>query len=678
MNRNGPPSLAELEEALSYLPPDLPRSDWILPGMAVHAAYPGEDGFRIFDDWSRGGASYNSKDCRDVWRSFKPDGGIGVGTLFDIAKKYGLQGATRAANPQTDKASLAAAKATRIWQSAQPARANGYLERKGVQPVASLREIALPEVKNLLGYHPRGKGGPLEGETVLVVPVKSMNGALTSIELIDSEGRKHFLAGGAVSGGSWATGPFPEDDGADITLLLGEGVGTVLSGSEAYGGIGVAALMDANLPSVARNLRERYPKADLVILADVKESGEPNAKAVEAAKAMGVRLAVPDFGQDNRNSGLTDVNDLMRHRGLEAVRCCIEKAQRLAGQEEPSFHAGAVMRCLNDIQAEPIDWLWPGRYARNKPAIDSGEPGCGKSQKLVDMAARVSTGQPWPDGTPCPLGTVFLLTAEDDPADTLRPRLEAAGANLSKVFVLDGVCSRDSRGRSIQRTFNLAEDIEILDKELAKHPDAVMVGIDPISAYLGGTDSHNNADVRGLLAPLAKLAQAHQVAVVMVTHLNKGAGNAVSRVTGSGAFVAAARAAFLVAKDPHDPERRLFLPIKNNIGNDSTGLAFRIESVRLESGIETSRIAWEPGAVTLTADRLLNPVGSTRKTSLSEAEDFLSRELANGAVPAEVLKQHAAEAGISETTLNRAKTEMGIMARKKKGVVNGGWEWALN
>jgi len=228
-----------------------------------------------------------------------------------------------------------------------------------------------------------------------------------------------------------------------------------------------------------------------------------------------------------------------------------------------------IMRRVADVKAEPIRWSWPGRIARGKITMIAGHPGLGKSQIAIAMSAVITKVGRWPvDGTPCDPGTVMILSAEDDVADTIRPRLEAAGADLAKVEVLDGVIDAfDTEGNPISRPLNLRTDIARLDALFALRRDLAMLIVDPVAAYLGATDSHVNADVRALLAPLAALATKHQVAVILISHLNKGGANAdaLMRVTGSLAFVAAARAAFIVAKDSENPARRLFLPAKNNI-----------------------------------------------------------------------------------------------------------------
>ena len=337
-------------------------------------------------------------------------------------------------------------------------------------------------------------------------------------------------------------------------------------------------------------------------------------------------------------------------------------------------------RCIADIKAKPIDWLWKGRIALGKVTIIAGNPGLGKSQVTVDIAAIVTTGGLFPaDEIPCSKGKVIFLSAEDDAADTIRPRLEAVGADLSGVFIIDSIIKNNSNSEDFDaRHFSLKTDLKELDKFLGEIKEVRVIVIDPITAYLGGTDSHKNAEVRALLTPLAELASKHNVAVICISHLSKNTnGDALARVTGSLAFVAAARAAFIVAQDPNDNCKRLFLPMKNNIGRDTTGFAFKIESHELSGGIETSKIVWSNEIVTLTANEAMaiQNIDDDRRSVLEDAKEFLSIILANNEMPAKQIFEEARNAGYKEVTVNRAKKEIGVVARRD-GYLRC-WFWSL-
>ncbi len=325
-----------------------------------------------------------------------------------------------------------------------------------------------------------------------------------------------------------------------------------------------------------------------------------------------------------------------------------------------------------DIQPQEIDWLWPGRIAIGKLTLIAGDPGLGKSMISVALAAHVSNGSAWPvDKAKCPVGEVLMLSAEDDPGDTIRPRLDAAGANVSRVRNIGLIDDLDKEGMPYKRGFDMSCDLPLLDDLLLMVPDCRLVIIDPLSAYLGNTDSHNNANVRGLLAPIGELATRHSVSIVAITHLNKGAsGNAMYRATGSLAFVAAARASFLVTKDKDDPSRRLFIPMKNNLGEDQTGFAYHIDCA--DSGAPF--IAWEPDAVEVSADEALS-INDDGHTERDDAKKWLLEELGHGATLVSELKKQANLSGHSWRTVQRAKNELNVTAKRTGFGKSGTWSW---
>jgi putative DNA primase/helicase len=208
-----------------------------------------------------------------------------------------------------------------------------------------------------------------------------------------------------------------------------------------------------------------------------------------------------------------------------------------------------------------------------------------------------------------------------------------------------------------------------------------LIIIDPISSYMGKTDSHKNTDVRAVLEPIGEMAERMRVAVLSVTHFSKAncgtATRALNKFMGSVAFVAAARAAFVVLEDPNDAERRLFLHAKNNLAEAVQGLAFRLEPSIVGEGIVTSKVEWEPEPVTITANEVLAAHAASKKdhTALDETKCFLQQLLADGAVAVEKVQSEARAAGLAWTTVRRAKKELGI--KSGKAGMEGGWSWAL-
>ena len=388
---------------------------------------------------------------------------------------------------------------------------------------------------------------------------------------------------------------------------------------------------------------EEPPKFDLDCLrvsAEIKKqirAGVPKGKRSEAIFAA-VRAMVKAGHSDeeiltvlmDRAYGLSEKPCEMGEAWLRGeLKRAREKPDRDSrAPSSPKANGGVLIsRRASEIPPEAINWLWPQRIALGKLSLIAGQPGLGKSQVATYIAAIVSSGGTWPTGEACQPGDVLFLSAEDDPADTIRPRLEACGANLDRVHIVEAV--RDQRS---ERPFDLNRDIEALAAGLAMHPGVKLIDIDPISAYLGRTNSHNNAEVRATLAPLAKLAVDFRVAIVAVTHLNKSiAPDPLTRVMGSTAFIAAVRSAHLVEKDKVNPERRLLLPLKSNISQGGLGLAFRLVTHVFPSGIETSRVVWEPKPVMITASEALTPSNSRRyrrhqRNDRSECENLRRRE----------------------------------------------------
>jgi hypothetical protein len=343
--------------------------------------------------------------------------------------------------------------------------------------------------------------------------------------------------------------------------------------------------------------------------------------------------------------------------------------------------SGPTLVCLADVQPEPVRWLWHSRIALGKLSVFAGQPDLGKSFVTLDMAARVSKGDGWPDNptfVSAP-GGVVLLSAEDDLADTIRPRLDAAGADVRRIHALTTVrIGVDfATGKPTLAPFNLGEHLPMLEAAIRQTENCRLVVIDPISAYLGQTDSHNNSEVRGVLAPLAELAARHRIAVVAVSHFNKGTGEAINRVMGSLGFVAAPRAAFVFAPDRDDPtgKRRFMLPLKNNLTADRAGLAYRLLSPNPGA---MPAVAWETMPVSISVEDAVSPEDRRRgpePEERREAAAWLLDFLAGGPMLATDCTEEAKRQGISETTLRRAKAACRVVV--KKDGFQGKFAWRL-
>ena len=265
---------------------------------------------------------------------------------------------------------------------------------------------------------------------------------------------------------------------------------------------------------------------------------------------------------------------------------------------------------------------------------------------------------------------MIVLNAEDDPGDTIRPRLEAAGADLGRVHLLQAVCCSKPNGDTALEHFSLETDLLALQDAVASLNDVRLIVIDPISAYLGSTDSHVNAKVRGLLAPLTELSRSLRVAAVAVDHLSKSNRPALYRPNGSIAFTAAARAVWLFAKSPGDPSQRLMLPGKMNLAPDQMGLSYTLKVERPGNVV----VAWGE-AVRFSADAVLQPEAAEEKSERLEAMDWLRERLFEGPVSQTEIKAAAKIAGIAWRTVRRAKDSLAVTSQKDG--FKGGWFWRL-
>lgn len=445
--------------------------------------------------------------------------------------------------------------------------------------------------------------------------------------------------------------------------------------------------------SQAPHLADWRPLAQMrvVVTPDHDKAGEKYASAVtrqlQDVGAESVRIvrltsldpALPDSGD------LADLVDEAEDLGAmrERLETLVSKTapepviQDTQEVREPAHQSRVPeMVRLDEVQPEKIDWLWKGRIALGKLTVLAGDPGLGKSFVTLDIAARISMGLAWPDSmdeTHEP-GGVVLLSAEDGIADTIRPRLDAAGADVSRIAAIKAVSEREHTGKTSARSFDLTSDVEALEHAVRAVDNCKLVIIDPITAYLGATDSHKNGEIRGLLAPLSAFAEKHHVAILMVSHLNKNTGGvAIYRTMGSLAFTAAARTVWIVAKDESDPRRRLMLPVKNNIAPDTGGLAYSITM----GDHDQPSVEWEPDRVEATADELLSHQHAhSEGGALEEAKQWLLDVLSDGPVPAVDLKLKAKRDGIAIRTLTRAKQSLGVVSDREGYSSDGQWIWS--
>jgi hypothetical protein len=337
---------------------------------------------------------------------------------------------------------------------------------------------------------------------------------------------------------------------------------------------------------------------------------------------------------------------------------------------------------LTTMIMRPVDWLWEQRIPLGKLTLMAGHPDVGKSQLLLDIMARVTSGQKAPGDGGMQHGACLLAATEDDYQDTIIPRLTAAGANLERCFSI-GAEAYDIKA--------LSREIDGKVKSLRDRRIRVrMVGIDPLAAYMGErVNTNNDTSVRVALRPLIEVCGTHRLALIAVRHLRKSGvesgtkGASMDLISESKAFAAVARAIYLICTDPQDETRQLMLRMRNALAPPTkTGLAYRIipqevwaHTPRGGVTIQSSRLAWVDATVTMTADEAVTVARD--QPNLSEAKDWLSEILAKGPMPSKRVIDAGRRAGFKEDTVRRAAEALKVQKRRSGFGGAGGWEWAL-
>lgn len=495
-------------------------------------------------------------------------------------------------------------------------------------------------------------------------------GTITRWDAPAKERPRYTAAKGSRRGLIYATDGLPDYAGTSERdpVLVAEGASdAVCLLSWGYTAVGVP-MAGQCADQLAALLKRRH----VVVVGDDDDAGRRSVDALGAVLAgacASVRTAFPPKPHK-------DIRALIADGGAngEDIARLIDDAQRCTPATDATAAAdlpGPVLRCMADVEPREVQWLWPGRVPLGRITLLVGRPGEGKSFLTTDMAARVSTGRTWPDGGPCPDGSVILVSAEDDPHDTIRPRLDAHGADVRRVHLLATVRRRGEGGRLVEAMFTL-EDLPALEAALQRHGDCRLIIIDPIGSFIGGgTDSHRDNEVRAVLAPVAQLAERFGPAVLIVAHRRKSSGTIADDLAiGSRAFTGIARAVWHLTRDSEDKRRRLLLSGKNNLASEGTGLAFDI------GGIPPA-IQWEANPIDMRADDALAAESDSGGdgSSLGEATDFLRAELADGRKAGKDVKATAKAAGISSRTLDRARARLGVVVAPDG--YRGPWTWAL-
>lgn len=335
-----------------------------------------------------------------------------------------------------------------------------------------------------------------------------------------------------------------------------------------------------------------------------------------------------------------------------------------------------VVKPISEYETQEINWLWYPYIPKGGITILDGDPGVGKTYLSLALVAHLSSGQPLPgevgikggsQGTsPRKPEKVLYMTAEDDPGLTLRPRLELMKANLPNILICEGTLAND--GNTVEPLdLSTIEGLETLAALCEKYKPTLIV-IDPFVAFIGRADINKANEVRPVMTPLNLLARKYDVAILLIRHLTKGARERlIYRGMGTIDLIAAARSSLLVATDPDNPEIRIMFHQKHNLSRQGASLGYTIT----DQGFQ-----WA-GEVNVSAIDILKPETSEARggRSKNEAQEWLEEFLSQypQGISSRGVREAAKNNGFSESTLRRAKKELGVIVKKKGSI----WLWKL-
>jgi putative DNA primase/helicase len=428
--------LSRALEALQCIPSDLPRNEWVRVLMAAHAAgVPEEEA----EAWSAQAGSFNARDFRDTWRSIKPGGGIGAGTLFKLAAEhgYGKRRTLTLAHTRSGPLRTAQEPRTDPRQGEDPSTVwNRCIAAPADHPYI-VAKAGLPDGLRVV---PAGDPLRIAGESMagaLVVPVQRRDGSISSLQFItppevaarlkaDRKPSKLNLPGARMDG-AWLVGSITS------TLFLCEGIGQAWAVWKATGSGALVCFGWSRVRPVATELREVYPTARLVLVPDVGKEAEAEAIARELRADV---AAMPEGWQPN-----ADVNDYAKQEGHDALEVLLSHAK--APDAEPLPFSLVPIADLATATPTPPVFVWDGLVPSGHVTLFAAHGGTGKSYLALMLAVAVAMGLPL-FGIPTRRGIVAFYSGEDG-AHVLRDRLARVCFGLGvaverlegRLFILD-------------------------------------------------------------------------------------------------------------------------------------------------------------------------------------------------------------------------------------------------
>jgi len=340
---------------------------------------------------------------------------------------------------------------------------------------------------------------------------------------------------------------------------------------------------------------------------------------------------------------------------------------------------------LSDVKERPVDWLWKNRLPAGCGLVVSGAPGTNKSMLSLSLIACVANGWDWPDGEKNTMGPreVLIAATEDNLETTIKPRLMAMGADMSKITAIKNVFDVGADGKRKSRELNLDGDTMRLYLMLKANPNILMVVLDPLTGFFGDVDGNDNKKIRPMMQRIAKVCRLTGVAFVLLIHENKRAdANAVDRILGAGAVAQVVRAGIRVSKDPKNkPDGRLMANIKSSLSRDNGGMRFKVASKNVTAWDGTvlediGYIEWGEKHTMSADDVIVEEAAAKREgaeeTKLGQAVAIFEETLKGGRRLQRDVHKLLDEAGISDATKRRAKSKLGVVSSK-----SAPWYWWL-
>lgn len=406
-----------------------------------------------------------------------------------------------------------------------------------------------------------------------------------------------------------------------------------------------------------------------------------NAATRPATAEQPSEPSAPIIPAGQRNQTLTSIAGAMRRKGLDADtieaalkthnrKYChpplpdkeISNIARSMGRYAPSGRSTRTLPLvkMETIQPEPISWQWANRFPTKGINLIPGVGSAGKTTFAAYLMSVLTTGRDWVDcPNETPKGSCLFIGDEDDLASAIRPKLDSAGADCSKIFAMD-YQQLFEQGDS----FNLTEHIDRLDMTIEQMGDCRAVFFDPLNGYLGKINSYSDAEARSVLIPLQNIAKRHNISIYALCHLNKKSdSSAIDRVLGSVAFTNTSRSVWFVLWDKKNDIRYLTCE-KANYSVNPTNLAFRIVD---------GAVSWLEGTTTQTADDILQ-AGIRIADSTDECIDWLREKLKYGSVLSNEINSEARHSGFTDHALRVAKRTLRVQS-KKNGI---GGKWMLS